>query len=48
MHDDSYMYMHDNAAVHRATIVKNWFKHVDVPVMQWPSLSPDLNPVENI
>ena len=47
-HDDAYVFMQDNAGPHRAHLVKDWFKHAEVEVMDWPAKSPDLNPIENI
>lgn len=48
VHDDRYTFMQDNAGVHRAHVVRDWFQHINVPVLPWPSLSPDLNPIENV
>ena len=28
--------------------MKRWFEEKNVDVLQWPSYSPDLNPIENI
>lgn len=43
-----YIFMHDNAPTHNANATKSWMMDNDVPGMQWPSRSPDLNPIENI
>lgn len=41
-------YMNDWAGPHRANTVKDWLKGHNVHVMDWPSYSPDLNPIENV
>lgn len=40
--------MHDNAPVHRAHIVKEILKGLQIQVMIWPPYSSDLNPIENL
>ena len=40
-----WIFQQDSAPCHTAKIVKEWFKDNDVPVMQWPAQSPDLNPI---
>lgn len=41
--------MHDGAPAHRAHSVKNWLQDNEVEcIPDWPSNSPDLNPIENL
>jgi transposase len=43
-----WLFQQDNAPVHRAKANKPWFNRNKIKVIKWPSLSPDLNPIENL
>jgi len=43
-----YFYQHDNSKVHVAFNVQKWFNEKHVKVLDWPSSSPGLNPIENL
>lgn len=43
-----YIFQQDNAPAHMANTVKEYFRQNNINVVKWPSLSPDLNPIENL
>ena len=45
---DDFILMHDNARPHVARIVSEYLAEVEIPVVNWPALSPDLNPIEHV
>ena len=47
--DDGYAFMQDNASIHTAHKVREWFRlRGIVTITDWPPYSPDLNPIEHI
>ena len=42
------MFMQDNAPCHKARVVTRFLLENNVPVLDWPPYSPDLNPIENL
>ena len=47
-YEEGLVFMQDNASIHTAAAVKEWFENYDIRTTDWPPYSPDLNPIENI
>jgi hypothetical protein len=43
-----WVFQHDNAAVHTARLVSSWLEEENINVLEWPSVSPDLNILSNV
>jgi hypothetical protein len=48
VHEGDYVFQHDNASIHRARATKDFLADLSIPTIDWPALSPDLNPIENL
>ena len=44
----SQLFMQDGAGIHRARVVKSFFKLHHITTLDWPPYSPDLNPIEHL
>ncbi len=47
-HRPDFIFMDDNAPAPRGHIIRERLLQAGLPQMEWPALSPDLNPIENL
>ncbi len=43
-----WVFQHENDPKHMAKATKEWLKKKHIKVLEWPSQSPDLNPIDNL
>lgn len=44
----NYVFQQDNAPIHTSRMTKDFLHENNVALLDWPALSPDLNPIENV
>ncbi|KAH9105454.1 hypothetical protein AeMF1_018736 [Aphanomyces euteiches] len=47
-HMNGFVFQQDNASIHTSFETKSFFAENDISLLSWPSLPPDMNPIENV
>ncbi|KAI5695706.1 hypothetical protein M8J75_002280 [Diaphorina citri] len=45
---ENFVLMHDNARPHTGRCVREFLEEVNIPTLDWPAVSPDMNPIEHL
>jgi hypothetical protein len=45
VHEGDYVFQHDNTSIHWAYVTKDYLADLNISIIDWPALSPDLDPI---
>mgnify|MGYP003552013436 CR=1 FL=1 len=46
--DGDFIFVQDNASIHKSKKTMEWFSNKNIIVLDWPSRSLDMNPIKNL
>jgi hypothetical protein len=46
--EDHFLFLHDNATMHKVRSIQKWFVEICVEELDWFAQSPDLNPIDHL
>lgn len=48
LYGDNWTFQQDSAPIHIARLTRDFFKSRNIPLLEWPAISPDLNPIQDL
>ncbi|KRJ97477.1 uncharacterized protein Dyak_GE28378, isoform C [Drosophila yakuba] len=48
LYADNWTFQQDNAPIHTSRATKTFFSSKSIPLLEWPAISPDLSPIEDL
>jgi len=47
-HGEDWIFQQDNAPIHVSRYTRSFLESKNIPLLEWPAISPDLNPIEDL